>query len=93
MSRSYHKTPNAGCAINKYAKRWARRKTRHSNDTLQHKGYRKQFDSWEIKDYKEIGTSFEAFYAYQLKLAQMFAETPPTRAEARKEYDRMYRHK
>ena len=93
MSRSYHKTPNAGCENNKFAKRWAKRKVRHSDDTLQHNAYRKQFDPWEIKDYKEIGTSFEAFYAYQLKLAQIFAEEPPTRREARTKYDHIYRRK
>lgn len=92
MSRSYHKTPN--CSVrNKYAKRWAKRKARRSDDILQHKAYRKLYDSWDIVDYKEIGKTFDEYYSYLNRRAKHFGVEPPNIEEARKDYDKIYRRK
>lgn len=92
MSRSYHKTPNC-CVKNPYAKRLAKRKARRSKDDLQNSAYRKLYDSWDIKDYKEIGTSFEHFYNHMLKQAKALNEEPLTEKEARKLYYKWYKRK
>ena len=60
MSRSYKKTPNTSIK-SKWHKRQAAKKTRRSKDTLQNKQYRKQYNSWDIYDYRETGTTFNEF--------------------------------
>ena len=54
MSRSYKKHPylKESSKHTKYGKKFANRKVRNSDDTLQHRDYKKQYCSWEISDYK-----------------------------------------
>ena len=68
MSRSYKKTPYCGLPKDKQYKRYANRRLRRKKLTsdLQHKSYRKDMCSWNICDYKEIGTSFEKYWSRQL---------------------------
>lgn len=54
MSRSYKKHPylKESSPHTKYGKRFANKRVRNSNDTLQHRDYKKQYCSWEISDYR-----------------------------------------
>lgn len=54
MSRSYKKHPylKESSPHTKHGKRFANKRVRNSDDTLQHRDYKKQYCSWEISDYK-----------------------------------------
>ena len=54
MSKSYKKHPylKESSQHTKYGKKFANRKVRKSEETLQHKDYKKQYCSWEISEYK-----------------------------------------
>ena len=61
MSRSYKKHPylKESSQHTKYGKKFANRTVRNSDDTLQHRDYKKQYCSWEISDYKFYMTKQE----------------------------------
>ena len=63
---------------------------RRSNDTLQYKQYRKQYDSWAICDYSEVGTTFHQFYQSMIKWAEIRRQELPTKKEARNLYRKIY---
>ena len=89
MSRSYKKTPNTSIK-SKWHKRQAAKKTRRSKDTLQNKQYRKQYNSWDIYDYRETGTTFNEFYRNLTKYASILGIAVPTKREARNKYRKIY---
>lgn len=100
MSRSYKHTPYAGLKKDKFFKKYANRRLRRRKleHDLQHKSYQKDFCSWEICDYKEIGTrNFEEYYKSCIQWWQdnqsrgwMRGVPFPTREECWKEYHKRY---
>ena len=81
MSRSYKKHPciKESSPHTKYGKKFANRKVRKSEETLQHKDYKKQYCSWEISDYrfymtrKEVISEFFASRAKEYHWMKQFA--------------------
>jgi hypothetical protein len=69
MSRSYKKTPRAGMRKDRAYKKYANRKLRRNklDNELQHNAYRKNFMTYDICDYQVVGTSFEEYYASQVR--------------------------
>ena len=69
MSRSRKRTPRSGDKKSKFFKRYANRRYRKSSleDTLQHKGYKKTFCSYDICDYESIGMTFEEYWKMELR--------------------------
>lgn len=65
MSRSYKHTPRCGDKKDKFFKNYANKKLRRKKLThqFQHKSYKKDFCSYDICDYENIGTTFKEFYA------------------------------
>ena len=68
MSRSFKHTPYAGDRKNRLMKRYANKKLRRKKLThnLQYKSYKKDFCYYDICDYSEIQTSFEAYYEQRI---------------------------
>lgn len=99
MSRSYKKTPRSGDTKDKFFKRYANRRLRRKpiDDVLQNKSYKKDFCSYDICDYEEVGTSFEQFYFHCVRSWYRWRrynnEPFPTREEAWKEYLKWYKRK
>lgn len=99
MSRSYKKTPYCGLPKDKEYKRYANRRLRRKKLTsdLQHKSYRKDFCSWEICDYQEVGTSFEKYWSRVVKYWHQwyfrFNDDFPNRDECYREWYSMYKRK
>ena len=101
MSRSYKKTPRCGDTKNKFIKKYANRVFRRQKLTsdLQHCSYKKNYCSWDICDYDEVGTSFEKFWSRRVDSwhkwyrYKPFNEPFPNREEAYKEWMRWYKRK
>ena len=99
MSRSFKHTPYCGDRKNHYMKRYANKRLRQKNLThdLQHKSYRKDFCSYNICDYYEIGTRFEEYYESCVKRWQHYQsygwgknEPFPTKEKCWQEYCKWY---
>lgn len=93
MSRSYKHTPRCGEQKAKFAKRWANRRVRYLKDQNalpQHAGYKKLFCSWTICDYQVVGETFGEFYADIVRWNSLYQRPIPSRAEAKKQYDKWY---
>ena len=99
MSRSYKRIPRSGDTKDKFFKRYANRRLRHKpiEDMLQNKSYKKDFCSYDICDYEEVGTSFEQFYFHYVqswyRWHQYHNEPCPTREEAWIKYLKWYKRK
>ena len=98
MSRSYKKTPRCGDTKNKFIKKYANRVLRRQKLTsdLQHNSYKKNYCSYDICDYDEVGTSFETFWSRRVNSWHNWFhryEPFPNREEAYKEWMRWYKRK
>lgn len=103
MSRSYKK--HLVCKdSDKWHKTKANRKARslfkRGESASGKSGFKKLYDSWEISDYVEYGTSFDSFYKKQLKYWEdgclywwKDKKSPPPKKECWKVYNRLYRRK
>lgn len=60
MSRSYKKFPVCKDSANKFMKRYANKKVRHTLDIPNGGSYRKCFESWNISDWCWIWTKDQA---------------------------------
>lgn len=103
MSRSYKKHPGGGDSNNKLMKNYANRKLRRKplteDENLQYKSYRKNFQSWNIKDFFYPQISY-AEHVYRIKLRNSIARLygykepfPEDEKSLRKLYDKWYRRK
>ena len=99
MSRSYKHTPYAGDRKDRFSKRYANRRLRRKKlaHDLQHKSYKKDFCSYDICDYYEIGTNFDEYYEscvkrwYRWQNYYWMKDEPfPSREECWKEYQKWY---
>ena len=97
MSRSYKKTPKSGDENDKVYKKYANRKVRRlplEEPTLKRKAYRKVSCSWDICDYKEVGTTFEEYWNGLLKSwltwGRNYGIPYPNREQAYKDYLRWF---
>lgn len=101
MSHSYKKTPAASTIIYNGSKRRAnhhvRRLLKDPCMKLDNGSFKKAYDRWNIRDYKEIAPSFETFYKdvldrwYNLRrYSARVKDTPPTEEECRKLYHHWY---
>lgn len=70
MSRSYKHTPRCGERKDRAMKTYANRKLRRQKNDyfLQHKSYKKNFCSYDICDYEEVGTTFEDYWKTCLRV-------------------------
>lgn len=103
MSRSYKKHLYAGDKQNKKDKQIANRKFRHNvnynEDSICNKGniYKKTFESWDIRDYGSIAQNFEEFYNHQIFIwehwGQYINKPYPSKKEAKKLYDKLFKRK
>ena len=97
MSRSRKKTPRSGDRKNKYMKRLANRRLRHSDEIFNHKSYRKYSCSYDICDYETIGLTFEEYWRLELrfwhKYGKFLGRDYPNKEEARKYYEKWYLRK
>ena len=96
MSRSYKKTPRCGDKKDCKAKRRANKKLRRKQLThnYQHKSYRKDYCSWDICDYEQVGTTFEQYWLSVVKSSRRWGNPPyPNREEAYQEWYRWYKRK
>lgn len=97
MSRSYKHTPYTGFKKDKDFKKLANKRIRklpYEEGFTNHKRY---FDSWDICDYKQVGMTFEQFYAERVKFWHLYGarrgESYPSREECRKDYEKWYLRK
>ena len=97
MSRSVKRTPRCGDKKNKYFKQYANRKLRRKDiqeESLQYKTYKKNFCSYDICDYEEVGLTFEQFYRYQVKQwhswRKYYNEPYPSKEKKKKKYLKWY---
>lgn len=60
MSRSYKKFPVCKQPANKYVKRYANKKVRHTLNIPNGGSYKKCFESWDISDWRWIWTKDQA---------------------------------
>ena len=99
LSRSRKSTPRAGDKKSKDMKRIANRKLRRQKLSLllPHKSYKKNFCSYDICDYEEIGTTFEQFYQSKIhfwyQYGKHWGKPYPSKDEALKEYKKWYLRK
>lgn len=101
MGKSYKKHPAVSTIVYNGSKRRSNKKVRRTlkdeNHSFDRKQYRKIYDTWEIRDYKEIAPSFETFYKiildkwYNPRIhTRRIKDTPPTREECLKLYKKWY---
>ena len=100
MSRSYKRTPYVGLAKDKFFKNYANRKLRRlppDELPLQHSSYKKNFSSYDICDYKEIGISFQHYWESLVESwhnwRKNYGYPYPDYDKAYKEYYRWYKRK
>ena len=106
MSRSYKKTPSGGDKNDKDLKRYANKRVRqqlkNEETAYSKRGYKKEFEPWEIKDYYSIAPTFEVFYhdmvtSWELHGIKAYRhqkqDEPPSKAECRKLYDKWFMRK
>lgn len=65
MSRSYKKHPRVKDPANKFMKRYANKKVRHTLDIPNGKAYKKVFESYDISDWCWIWTKEEAIQNWE----------------------------
>ena len=97
MSRSYKHIPYSGEKKDKFFKNYANRKIRRlpiDELSLSKKSYRKYFCSYDICDYKEVGTSFQNYWESLVKSWYLWKKDYgypfPDREKAYKNYLRWY---
>ena len=96
MSRSYKKTPRCGDKKDRKSKRLANKRFRRKQLThsLQHNSYRKDYCTWNICDFEEVGTTFEQYWLSVVKSSLRWGRPPcPNREEAYQEWYRWYKRK
>ena len=97
MSRSYKKIPYSGDRKDKFFKNYANRKIRRNKfHNFQYGNYRKNFQTYDICDYKFIGYTFEEWYRDAINRWMVCGyrfEPFPSREEEYKNWYRWYRMK
>ena len=88
MSRFYKHTPRAGDTKDKFFKNYANRRLRRKQLThsYQHKSYKKDFCTWNICDYENVGTTFKEFYNFRVKLWSIWHNEPLNRDDVYRDY-------
>ena len=100
MSRSYKKTPKCGDENSKFMKNLSNRRLRRMSIEelpLLHRSYRKANETYEICDYKDVGTSFEQYWQDLLEswyhFGKYYGYPFPDKEKAKKNYNRWYLRK
>ena len=97
MSRSYKKIPHWGDRCNKFLANYANRRwRRHKFEDIRHNGYKKLFDSYNIRDYSFIEPEFEEYWIRHLSewYAFWYKYKPfPDKKQVYKEWYTAYKRK
>lgn len=100
MSRSRKRTPYSGDKKNKFMKKYANRRLRRrkclEETSYQHKSYKKDTCSYDICDYKSVGTSFQQYWKSILKNWHAWGyrfEPYPDKEQAYQEYLKYFKRK
>lgn len=96
MSRSYKHTPRSGDTKDKFFKNYSNRKIRRKKLThsYQHNAYKKELCSYDICDYETVGTTFEDFYNFRVKIRQIWhKDDEPSREEEYQNYAKWFLRK
>lgn len=103
MGKSFKKTPATSFNYNgskRRANKRVRRLLKDPETSLNRGHFKRAYCSWDIRDYREIASSFETFYKDQVRRwgvgrAWWWKDknNPPTKEACRNIYDRWYRRK
>lgn len=105
MSRSYKHTPRSGQQKSGFSKTQANKRLRQrpipdgeaETAPLNHSSYKKNYCSWDICDYEEVGVTWEEYWRgcmrFWSKYQKWHGLPPPNMEEEKKKYYKAYKRK